>query len=519
MRIVGVMPVYEEADWIEYAVEGIIDFVDELIITEGYTGAPWHFWANRSSDGTLEILEKLKKRYDKIKVLKSPWHLTKERGKAWSYNRMVRASMYNEPDNWIFVVDADEFYTNEQLGKIRATLEETDKDLISVHARMFVYNFRCFIPVLHARLIRITKGMIFKPSQNPHYKNGNSYSKRPEETDTVLENDPMFHYSFVKPPIRMNKRLEMEVQGGRRSPAVLRWFEDVFMKWSEQDADDIYKKNKTITGNSGILFAGPSERIQIYNGRHPEVLNEHPFRWTKDVRLGFSIKKGLCYKFRKVKIGLSYLLMRSLLLPIKLLLKIKQRVSHICLKVNLNKYYKLQINNSHYTRKMPGFHKFIQEAVDEFIRSVPSKNDKILDAGCGDGWTLDILKELGYKNIVGIDLNPDKINIAQENGHTVYAGDLQELPFENERFNAIYCRHTFEHILYPRKAISEFHRVLKPGGIIFVIAPKTSLSGPHVQKISSVTSITKHCKRLNFRILDCKAVQKASGEFWVLAKK
>ena len=332
MKIVGVMPVYEETDWVEYAVKGVIDFVDELIITEGYTGALWHFWRNRSSDGTLEILEKLEKRYDKVKVLKSPWHLTKERGKAWSYNRMVKASIYNEPGNWIFIVDADEFYTNEQLGKIRATLEKTDKDVISVHARMFIYNFKYFIPVVHARLIRITEGMIFKPSQNPYYKNGDSYSRWPDRAADILKSDPMFHYSFVKPPIRMNKRLEMEVQGGRRNPCVLTWFDEVFMKWSEKTADEIYRKNIEITGNSGILFAGPDLQIQSYNGSHPAVLDNHPLRGIDDVREGFSIKTGVYYKLKKLKMSLSFFVMRCLFLPIKVLIKLKQRVYRVCLK-------------------------------------------------------------------------------------------------------------------------------------------------------------------------------------------
>ncbi|GAH78635.1 unnamed protein product, partial [marine sediment metagenome] len=105
------------------------------------------------------------------------------------------------------------------------------------------------------------------------------------------------------------------------------------------------------------------------------------------------------------------------------------------------------------------------------------------------------------------------------NGHKVYTGDLHKLPFENASFDAIYCRHTFEHVLYPHQALSEFHRVLKTGGVIFIIVPKTSLSGSHVQKISSPNSITKHCEKLKFRILNVKTVCGVAEEFWISAEK
>lgn len=49
--------------------------------------------------------------------------------------------------------------------------------------------------------------------------------------------------------------------------------------------------------------------------------------------------------------------------------------------------------------------------------------------------------------------------------------DIHDLKFEDETFDVAVCMSVLEHIPYPQKAISELHRVLKPGGAIWVQLP------------------------------------------------
>jgi len=288
VKIVGMLPVYEEADWVEWAVEGIIDFVDFLVIAEGYQGPPYHFRGNRSRDGTLDILRKLKSRYPgKIKFIKCAWGWHVNHGKARTHNRVLNTIAkcgLLEENNWYFLVDSDEFYTKEQLSEIRKVIENTDKDLLIVHDRMFVYNFYYFIPATHGRLIRITKDMFFKPAQFPCYSNGTTYASQTEKVGYVLEDEPMFHYSFVRPNERMIKRIKMEFLARMYKPEVFNWFNKVYMKWSEENAEEIYRLNEEITGNTGFLFAGRSSKLQEYTGIHPEFLDDHPYRRINDLR-------------------------------------------------------------------------------------------------------------------------------------------------------------------------------------------------------------------------------------------
>jgi SAM-dependent methyltransferase len=49
--------------------------------------------------------------------------------------------------------------------------------------------------------------------------------------------------------------------------------------------------------------------------------------------------------------------------------------------------------------------------------------------------------------------------------------DVEALGFEDASFNAVVCWSVLEHVPHPLKAISELHRVLRPGGLIWVQLP------------------------------------------------
>ncbi|WP_208646982.1 class I SAM-dependent methyltransferase [Buttiauxella warmboldiae] len=49
--------------------------------------------------------------------------------------------------------------------------------------------------------------------------------------------------------------------------------------------------------------------------------------------------------------------------------------------------------------------------------------------------------------------------------------DIQDLPFADQQFDFIFASHVLEHIQDDMKAISEIHRILKPGGIAILPVP------------------------------------------------
>jgi SAM-dependent methyltransferase len=67
---------------------------------------------------------------------------------------------------------------------------------------------------------------------------------------------------------------------------------------------------------------------------------------------------------------------------------------------------------------------------------------------------------------VGLDFSGEVIEIAKRNvpGAKFRQGDAQELPFEDESFDAVVCGYGVIHVPEPKKALLEMHRVLRPGG-------------------------------------------------------
>jgi len=61
--------------------------------------------------------------------------------------------------------------------------------------------------------------------------------------------------------------------------------------------------------------------------------------------------------------------------------------------------------------------------------------------------------------------------------------DVPRYPIGSNVADEILCEMTLEHIKYPTKAIAEFHRILKPGGVLKIIVPHFSHFSSHFADI------------------------------------
>jgi len=97
------------------------------------------------------------------------------------------------------------------------------------------------------------------------------------------------------------------------------------------------------------------------------------------------------------------------------------------------------------------------------------KNLHILDAGCGPGIYAEWLVNHGAV-VIGVDVTAKMVEIAQArlgDRATILRADLtQPLPFEADRFDIVLCPLVLDNIEDWAPVFQEFHRVLKPGGIL-----------------------------------------------------
>ncbi len=111
----------------------------------------------------------------------------------------------------------------------------------------------------------------------------------------------------------------------------------------------------------------------------------------------------------------------------------------------------------------------------------PQPGDKILDIGCGDGFYLHLLSNLGVKDLdlTGVDVDENALKSARVNlkGKKVklIKGDLMKrLPLKANSFSKIIMSEVCEHLPDDVKGLKEVKRVLRKRGTLVITVPNAN---------------------------------------------
>lgn len=99
------------------------------------------------------------------------------------------------------------------------------------------------------------------------------------------------------------------------------------------------------------------------------------------------------------------------------------------------------------------------------------KQGRILDVGCSSGLFLQALKQYGAWETYGVELNPHMAAIARKGGIKIVAGQLFDAHCPDNYFDVITLWDVLEHVHDPKSNLKEIHRILKPGGYLFISGP------------------------------------------------
>ena len=137
------------------------------------------------------------------------------------------------------------------------------------------------------------------------------------------------------------------------------------------------------------------------------------------------------------------------------------------LKNTIKTYDKTVKEYKKYTRSLIG-----KKRINLFISMLP-KGARVLDVGCSFGKDCKFFVNKGFE-AYGIDLSKNMIKEARkyEKRAKYYVMDIRNLKFQNNYFDGIWCCATIHHLKKKDvpKALNEFYRVLKKGGILYVDA-------------------------------------------------
>jgi SAM-dependent methyltransferase len=96
----------------------------------------------------------------------------------------------------------------------------------------------------------------------------------------------------------------------------------------------------------------------------------------------------------------------------------------------------------------------------------------ILDAGCGTGGNAEHLR--GYGRVTGIDVSADALAFAgRRPGLALARASVEAVPFRNGSFDLVLSNDVLchLHVADDARAVQEFARVLRPGGVVYLQLP------------------------------------------------
>lgn len=157
----------------------------------------------------------------------------------------------------------------------------------------------------------------------------------------------------------------------------------------------------------------------------------------------------------------------------------------------------------------------LEVAIKDLYRLIeqpkPSAYPVMLDVGCGQGKSFKFLKKtFNPATLIGIDADAEVLEKARAQARLdavdvdlmLGNGDAIDLP--DQSVDLVFCHQTFHHLVEQEKAIAEFYRVLKPGGLLLFAE-------------STRAYIHSWIIRLLFR--HPMEVQKSAGEYLALIRR
>jgi SAM-dependent methyltransferase len=120
-------------------------------------------------------------------------------------------------------------------------------------------------------------------------------------------------------------------------------------------------------------------------------------------------------------------------------------------------------------------HRYALEShIPEVVQFPASAGRDVLEAGCGIATDGLQFARAGAR-YTGIDFSPTAVDLARRRFEledvegSFVQGSITELPFPDASFDLVYSHGVIHHVPQTERAVSEFHRVLRPGGTALVM--------------------------------------------------
>ena len=273
-KIIGLLTAWGAKRTVDAVAQQALEYCDEVVAVV----SPFAPKLQRFEDETYGILKKFKR----INLLD---YRTKEttvsRAVADVLNHMLNQSPLYSVGNWVWILDADEFYADSAPGVIRSAIEDGWHNQITVESRFFMINTRHYLNETGNRLFKIEAGDHgFMPT--------NKWLGKPREVYVLPREHGMFHYGMLMSAEMYRVKWEVEYKG-KKQESKTRWLDEIYYKYNLRNEDHWLRKNFELSGicspwfNSGFT---PDNNCRLfrYPGKHPKFIERTGLTETEDFR-------------------------------------------------------------------------------------------------------------------------------------------------------------------------------------------------------------------------------------------
>jgi len=272
-QIIGIITAWGCQDWIRPAIQQAIKYCDEVnVCVNAHSDNLLKF-----EDDTFSVVEEFSRDINIIEFNKQATHLEI---KSKILNQCLEESRYFDIGNWVWILDADEFYDDTFCKKIlKQLITNNPYDQICIKERYFYINMQHYLKSEHNRFFKINSLQDrFYPMQQWSGTTKVGY----------LSGDILFHYCMLLNPNLKLEQWKSEFPNTNQQNK-LDWLEKIYRNYDLKNEEYWIKENEKLFGIRSPLIniaAIPNEdgKLFKYTGKHPEVIEESGLTKIKDFR-------------------------------------------------------------------------------------------------------------------------------------------------------------------------------------------------------------------------------------------
>ena len=106
----------------------------------------------------------------------------------------------------------------------------------------------------------------------------------------------------------------------------------------------------------------------------------------------------------------------------------------------------------------------------------PGPDSVVVDVACGTGDLSEAFHNAGVSKVIGVDFTPEMLDVARDRAQRAgrqdleyRLGDATELDLPTDSADVLSIAFGIRNVNVPSKALSEFRRILKPGGRLLIL--------------------------------------------------